>query len=765
MRIQVRLILFLISFSLLIVFSVIGYNYITFKQKKNISRLNSESHNEVIDKVIRLRSEQFEDFARDYSGWDEMLHFSKTIDNEWARLNIDPSLYTYKLSFWAVFNQQNKLIYTFNDTLCEYSDFKLLQNNLDKIFEKKHVNHFYLFSRGKLYDIMGATIVPSEHVNIRDGIEAQGYMFVAREWNSKYVNDLEIAVNFKILICEGICDQPLKKLDSLKFNINRWPLISFDQKTVGNAYFIRADPLNRELNSLYSATTYFALVVIVALVLFFIFFNIFFYRPLRNIILSLTKEDKSYLDKIKNRKDEFSRIAELLEVSLDHDALLKDANSKLVSQNEEILSQKELLEEAKDELMLMNRELWFQTHALNESDVVTITDAEGRITYANDNFCKISGFSQEELIGNSHRIMKSDVHSQEFFKQLWHTIAVEKKNWRGEICNISKDGQYKWFESFIVPFLNDKNYPYQFLAIRFDITEKKKTEQENQRKSEELLQQKKAIEQITNEILSSLEYARNIQTALLPSEEFISQILPDHFVMFLPLEIVSGDFYWFNIYKEKLLIAVADCTGHGVPGAMMSMLGISFLNDIYRSHEYVESHLILNELRKRVIQNLHQTDEIGKHKDGMDIALGIINLETEEFEYSGAFNPIVIVRKESNELSGFEVNSLNGYTAHMIKGDRMPIGYHYGSNSKSFTRHTFKLMAKDTIYFFSDGFVDQNGGGDNKKFRINNFINTLLQIQEEEMQVQQLALNQVLNDWMGEHHQVDDILVVGVRYH
>ncbi len=762
MKVQQKFMILLLSTSLVIISSLIGYQYLSLQQKKIFYKINEQSHADVIDNVIHLRSEQFEDFARDYSGWDEMLDFSKKVDKQWAEHNIDLSLYTYKLSFWSVYNKNEENIYFFKDTTCSLKDTRLLTENLNKIFSKNPINHFYLFIDEHLYEIIGATIVSSQFVNYRVGIPANGYMFVAKEWSKQFVTNLEKAVNFNIII------HPYPDLDSSNFHtndqyiINNKTLNDFEGKPIADIHFIKPNSLKRELSSSLTITYFIIGSIILTLIIFLILFRIYFVKPIKSITNALIEGEQSNISQLKKNKDEFGEIARMIEKSFEHDLLIKEVNNKLINQTEEIQAQKDLLVESKEELTAINRELWFQTHALNETSYVTITDSCGNITYANDKFCSIMGYPFEELIGQNHRILKSGIHTDEVFSIMWQTISVEKRIWRSEVCNKTKNGDLVWFDSFIVPFLNEKAEPYQYMAMRFDITDKKRAEEESIFKNNELKRKNQEIENITNQIMSSLEYAHTIQLALLPSDEFLTQLIPDHFVFYNPLEIVSGDFYWANIYKEKIMFAVGDCTGHGVPGAMMSMLGISFLNDIYKSHELSEAHLMINELRNRIINNLHQTGKIGEHHDGMDIALGIINLETYDLEYSGAFNPIVIIRKDCEEISGYENMSLNGFTAHVLKGDRMPVGFYHGAQ-QSFSKHTWKLQKDDTLYFFTDGFIDQTGGGDHKKYRLNNFVKTLLQIQEYPMQVQHLALNQVLIDWMGDSHQVDDILVMGVK--
>ncbi len=250
-----------------------------------------------------------------------------------------------------------------------------------------------------------------------------------------------------------------------------------------------------------------------------------------------------------------------------------------------------------------------------------------------------------------------------------------------------------------------------------------------------------------NEITASINYASRIQKAMLSSEEIIARNFPEYFVMHQPCQIVSGDFYWFKQVRNLLYIVAADCTGHGVPGAFMSMLGQSLLNDTISIKDINAPHETLNELRKRLKKALHQTGEKGEQQDGMDLTLCIINLETKILQFAGAYNPLYLIR--NNELTVF-------------KGDRMPIGI-YPKDHESFTMHEIQLQSNDSIYLFSDGYVAQINEINREKFKSARFRDTLLQMQNMPMPAQKVFLEETLNTWKGNKEQVDDILVIGVR--
>lgn len=266
--------------------------------------------------------------------------------------------------------------------------------------------------------------------------------------------------------------------------------------------------------------------------------------------------------------------------------------------------------------------------------------------------------------------------------------------------------------------------------------------------NEEIRLQRDQIMQQKQEITDSIQYASRIQNAILPPSEYISRYLPHHFILFRPRDIVSGDFYWMNQKNGKTYITVVDCTGHGVPGAFMSMLGTAFLNEIINKEEKITADEILNQLRDHVVESLHQTGDSDEAKDGMDMALCVIDHEANELHFSGAFNPLYLIR--NNEITEY-------------KADKMPIGIYLKARDDKFSSETIKLKPNDTFYMFSDGYVDQFGGEKRKKFMSKNFKELLLRIKDENMPKQKEILNTTIEEWMINTEQVDDILVIGFR--
>ena len=291
----------------------------------------------------------------------------------------------------------------------------------------------------------------------------------------------------------------------------------------------------------------------------------------------------------------------------------------------------------------------------------------------------------------------------------------------------------------------------KIITIDSDITKIKLAEQEVEKQRDIALKQRDLIGEQKKEITDSINYACQIQSAVIPSTEIIAGKVSDYFVLFKPRDIVSGDFYWATTKENKLVVAAVDCTGHGVPGAFMSMLGIAFLNEIVnRLFEKHGNNLkacgILNELRERVITSLHQTGKLGENQDGMDMALCIIDTDTNQLQYAGANNPLYLIR--NNVLTEF-------------KADKMPIGIHY--TTLPFTNNIIDLQKNDTVYIFSDGYADQFGGESGTKFKKKSFQEMLVKLQDFSMPEQKKKLEQQFDNWKGIYEQIDDIIVIGLR--
>jgi serine phosphatase RsbU (regulator of sigma subunit) len=262
----------------------------------------------------------------------------------------------------------------------------------------------------------------------------------------------------------------------------------------------------------------------------------------------------------------------------------------------------------------------------------------------------------------------------------------------------------------------------------------------------EISAQKDEILKIHTNVTDSIKYAKKIQTALLPQTETLDHILEDYFIMYKPLEIVSGDFFWARKLDNIIHLAVADCTGHGVPGAFMSVLGIAYLNEITRIKSTKKANEILDELRDEIKQSLGQKGVEFETNDGMDISFCSINTNNLQAQFSGAYNHLYLLRDKEIQV---------------YKGDRQPIAIY--DAEKPFTNHSIQLQKGDTLYMFTDGYIDQFGGEKGRKFLIKNFRKLLIEIGHLPIKKQEKILTETLRNWKQGYPQVDDILVVGIK--
>jgi tetratricopeptide (TPR) repeat protein len=277
--------------------------------------------------------------------------------------------------------------------------------------------------------------------------------------------------------------------------------------------------------------------------------------------------------------------------------------------------------------------------------------------------------------------------------------------------------------------------------------------------------QKHDIELTHLKISESIEYAQVIQESILPDPCILKDKVSDFFVFYKPKDVVSGDFYWWANVENSTVITAVDCTGHGVPGAFMSMLGISYLREIVMKEYITHPGVILRKLRKEVVKSLKQKDELGAPRDGMDMAIISINHETNIVEFAGAHNPVYIISKtlQKPENKAIQEYSIDGVQEKLfeIKPDKMPIAIYYRMDP--FTNHELQLQKGDQIYMFSDGYVDQFGGEDKKRFMHGAFRELLLKIAYKPMEMQKEIIENTFDFWKGDYEQIDDVVVVGIK--
>lgn len=304
------------------------------------------------------------------------------------------------------------------------------------------------------------------------------------------------------------------------------------------------------------------------------------------------------------------------------------------------------------------------------------------------------------------------------------------------------------------PLSSDDTLGHGLLKMRDDLAENERSleqkvierTQEVVRQKGELEQQNHKIEELYKDVTDSIKYAKRLQDSILPPDHIIDNALPDSFVLFQPKDIVSGDFYWFQETQDKFHIASVDCTGHGVPGAFMSLVGANALNSAVKQGENDPAG-ILNELNKLTAEALNKEDATTKVRDGMDMSMLSFSKDMSKVEYAGANNPLYHVR--DGELT-------------QTKADKFAIGS-FTHGDETYTNHNLEVKKGDLLYLFSDGYADQFGGVKGKKFMYRQFRELLLEIGHLPMKEQGKILGEKMDAWKGNYEQIDDILIIGVR--
>jgi serine phosphatase RsbU (regulator of sigma subunit) len=329
---------------------------------------------------------------------------------------------------------------------------------------------------------------------------------------------------------------------------------------------------------------------------------------------------------------------------------------------------------------------------------------------------------------------------------------VESMERTTEFANQTGKGN---FEAYYEPLSKDDSLGQALLQMRNDLYENERVlEQKVIERTEEVVKQKEEIEHKTKEletvfkqVTDSIHYAKRIQEAILPPLNFVKKILPNSFILYKPKDIVSGDFYWVDKKGDWSYFAAVDCTGHGVPGAFMSIVGYNLLKDILNNSDARSPSAIMDLMNDGVANTLHSGSSDNQTKDGMDMTLCAINYDTLELQFAAAYNPLYIIR--DNELLQF-------------KADKFPVGMFVGEK-QNFTNNQIKLQKDDQLYVFSDGYADQFGGPKGKKFMAGGFRTLLSEMAKLPMDKQKVQLNQTIEKWRGNLEQVDDILVIGIK--
>ena len=300
---------------------------------------------------------------------------------------------------------------------------------------------------------------------------------------------------------------------------------------------------------------------------------------------------------------------------------------------------------------------------------------------------------------------------------------------------------------------------------------------ENVRAEERIRKQHQLVLEQKQAITDSISYARRIQKAVLPSPAYLGNILSDFFFIYKPKDVIGGDFYWVREINRYKVAVVADCTGHGVPGALMSMLGVTLLNEQFRTFGIREPGVILGHLRTKVKEILAQEGSVKDQKDGMDMAITIVDPQNQTLQFAGANIPLLLIRKKPGQENRDRINEEKAqgavqmdlklsienedYALCRLKADKQPIGVHW--EEVDFTTRKIRLRGGDSLYMFTDGFTDQYGGNNRKKFKSRRLKKLLLSVQEASMEQQGKIIEEAFEKWRAGYEQIDDVCMFGMR--
>ncbi|MCQ2375139.1 MAG: SpoIIE family protein phosphatase [Salinivirgaceae bacterium] len=482
--------------------------------------------------------------------------------------------------------------------------------------------------------------------------------------------------------------------------------------------------------------------VLVMIFIVYVYFDNF--HASRQKVLNM---NKTVAQNTKERTDTINRQKE--EIRLQHDLVTKQRND-LLDQRELLRAQKEILEQRTIALEQVTQ----VTDKTQNSIAIFKTD--GTITWFNSQFSRHMNMSLETY-KSGHPMNILDVIKNKELQLVLPTCIREKMHQDYETEYKDPNGnESKWTQTTLTPVMDKNNRVKIIISIETDITslktyetriEVQKRESEKQRNN--ALRQKEELELKQEEIFGSIKYAKRIQTALMPKISHLQREFPESFVLFMPKDIVSGDFYWYHRINNKYFIAAVDCTGHGVPGAFMSIVGNYLLNSIIIHNGIYEPATILKHLNRKIKISLKGGSVHENHNDGMDIALAVIDADTETLEFAGAMRPMFLFQnKELIEL----------------KGNKIPITCNITNTStEEYTNHTYPFKDGDTFYIFSDGYQDQFGGDNGMKFMAKRLKQLIVDNYDLSMNEQRDLLKNTFEEWKGSREQIDDVLVIGVR--
>ncbi len=372
--------------------------------------------------------------------------------------------------------------------------------------------------------------------------------------------------------------------------------------------------------------------------------------------------------------------------------------------------------------------------ASKTSNGVIIADSKGMVIWINEGFTRITGYTLEDVMGKKPGyILQGEQTDPAHINALRQGLASQK-SFQTEILNYHKNGVSYWVDILITPIFDENGVLQQYIGIETDITERKKYELQIRHQNED--------------IMASIEYAKRIQMATLPTKDAFQEHFTDSFVVYMPKDVVSGDFYWFEVIGENLFVISADCTGHGVPGAFMSMLGNEILHEVIGIREIYTPKEIISHVHLNIRKALKQNEN--KNHEGMDLGIVVINKNTQTLEFAGAKHDLIYVQNEQ---------------VIEIRGNRKGVGGYEIEKIMDYDQHTIQLDDNTSFYLHSDGYLDQFGGKQGKKFMASRFKQMIEHHHTLSMTSQGEIFHDTILQWRteGGYNQIDDIMVLGIK--
>lgn len=429
--------------------------------------------------------------------------------------------------------------------------------------------------------------------------------------------------------------------------------------------------------------------------------------------------------------------------------VIQERTAEIMLQKQEIEHQAAKLHSQAEMLKLSVIELrQFSMVTKGADSSVVILNEKGDFEWWNEGFMRLFKHKFKDFKGSNFNKIKHLVRPDLENNIRKFDFNVKSLNY---ITHEKNDNQDFWYQTNITPIFNDDGTIFRWIAVDTDISNIKMAEQEIMRKNAEIEAQRDQIFKQNKEMRDSIHYAARIQQAMLPLNLLFEALFDDFFILNRPRDIVSGDFYWASHKNDYTFVAVADCTGHGIPGAFLSLLGMAYLNDLIQRLEVMNPAELLNQLRERFILALHQRGKDGETRDGLDISMISIHKASGTIQFAGANNAAYILRHADGELI-------------KLKPDKMPIGFYSQDLPAVFTTKELKYSTGDSLYLLTDGYRDQFGGPLGKKFLTKRLEILLRTLKDTPMSKQQYIFENELDDWMKGMHQIDDILVVGITF-